>query len=64
MSIVELVMILVLIGIGLYVLNHYAPMDSKIKGILNIVVVVLVILWLLQVFGIWHMGHVPKFGHR
>ena len=30
----------------------YVPMDSKIKSILNAVVVIVVVIWLLQVFGV------------
>lgn len=54
MSILNLVLILVVVGVLLYVVNTYIPMDGKIKQILNIVVVVCVVLWLLNVFGIFH----------
>jgi hypothetical protein len=52
MSLFNLVVILVLIGLGLYGINRFIPMDPKIKNILNIVVVIAVVLWLLSVFGI------------
>jgi len=52
MSIVMLILILVVIGVILWLINAYIPMDEKIKTILNIVVVIVVILWLLSVFGI------------
>ena len=39
-------------GVLLWLVNTYIPMDSKIKSILNAVVVICVILWLLQAFGI------------
>lgn len=44
---------LVVVGILLYLVNTYVPMDGKIKNILNTVVVIVVILWLLQVFGVF-----------
>jgi len=47
-----LVIILVVIGVILYLVNNYIPMDRKIKSILNIVVVIFVIIWLLSVFGV------------
>jgi hypothetical protein len=48
----QLVIVLVAIGILLYVVNNYIPMDGKIKSILNAVVVIGVIIWLLQAFGL------------
>jgi hypothetical protein len=52
MSLISLVGILIVIGVALWLINTYVPMDGKIKSILNAVVVIAVILWLLQVFGI------------
>lgn len=48
---VSLIITLVVVGIILYLINNYLPMDGKIKSILNIVVVIAVILWLLRSFG-------------
>ena len=52
MPLVNLVIILVVVGVILFLINNYIPMDRKIKSILNIVVVIVVILWLLSVFGV------------
>lgn len=52
MSLVSVVIILVVVGVLLWLINTYIPMDGKIKSILNIVVVIAVILWLLQAFGV------------
>lgn len=52
MPLVNLVLILIAVGVLLWLINTYIPMDGKIKNILNIVVVVVVVLWLLQVFGV------------
>ncbi|MCE9648148.1 MAG: hypothetical protein K8R18_00865 [Parvibaculum sp.] len=52
MSLINLIVILVVVGVLLWLVNNYIPMDSKIKQILNVVVVIVVVLWLLQVFGI------------
>lgn len=52
MTIINLVIILAVVGVVLYLINNYLPMDGKIKQILNIVVVIAVIVWLLQTFGI------------
>jgi hypothetical protein len=53
MSLVTIVVTLIVIGVLLWLVNTYIPMDGKIKKILNIVVVVVVVLWLLNVFGVW-----------
>jgi len=52
MGLLQLVVILVLVGVGLWALNRYVPMDATIKKIINIVVIVVVVIWLLSVFGI------------
>lgn len=52
MSLVSLVIVLIVVGVLLWLVNSYIPMDAKIKQILNVVVVIAVVLWLLQVFGV------------
>jgi hypothetical protein len=48
----QIILVLIVVGVLLWLVNNYIPMDGKIKGILNAVVVILVVLWLLQAFGI------------
>lgn len=58
---VHVIIVLVLIGLLLWLVNNYIPMDGKIKQILNVVVVIAVVLWLLEAFGILSgigLGHV------
>jgi len=50
MSIIGLIITLVVIGVILWLINTYIPMDPKIKTILNVVVIILLILWLLSLF--------------
>jgi len=52
MSLITLVVTLVVVGLILWLINRYIPMDGTIKKILNAVVVIVVILWLLSVFGL------------
>jgi len=52
MSLIGLIITLVVVGGLLWLLNSYVPMDSKIKRILNVVVVIVVVIWLLQAFGV------------
>ena len=53
MSLLTVLLVIILVGVILWAVNTYIPMDSKIKDILNIVVVIIVVVWLLKVFGIF-----------
>lgn len=53
MTLFNVLVVLIIAGILLWLVNNYIPMDRKIKQILNIVVVVVIIVWLLRVFGIF-----------
>lgn len=55
MPLISVVITLIVVGMLLWLVNTYIPMDAKIKKILNIVVVIAVVLWLLSVFGV--LGH-------
>ena len=51
MSLITVLVVLIIVGVILWLINSYIPMDAKIKKILNIVVVIFVIIWLLQALG-------------
>jgi len=53
MSIITVIIVLIVVGVVLWLINAYIPMDHKIKTILNIVIVIVVILWLLHAFGVY-----------
>ena len=52
MPLMNVVITLIVVGVLLWLVNSYVPMDAKIKRILNIVVVIAVVLWLLNAFGL------------
>ena len=52
MSLITLALTLVVVGVLLWLVNAYIPMDGKIKKILNVVVVICVVVWLLSAFGV------------
>jgi low temperature requirement protein LtrA len=56
MSLISLVITLIVVGVLLWLVNTYIPMDRKIKQILNVVVVIAVVLWLLSAFGVLNLG--------
>jgi len=59
MPLIDVLIILVVVGVVLWLVNTYIPMDAKIKTILNIVVVIGVVVWLLRAFGI--LGSLSQF---
>lgn len=52
MPLVQVIVLLIIVGVLLFLINQYIPMAASIKSILNAVVVIAVILWLLNVFGL------------
>ncbi len=52
MPLVNIVVVLVVAGLLMWLINTYIPMAAAIKSLLNIVVFVVVLVWLLQVFGV------------
>jgi hypothetical protein len=53
MPLLTILIVLIVAGVLLWLVNNYITMDYKIKNILNAVVVVVVIVWLLKVFGVF-----------
>jgi len=53
MPLLTILLVIIIVGVLLWVVNTYIPMDHKIKNIFNIVVVVVTIIWLLKVFGLF-----------
>ena len=53
MPLVNLVVALIIVGMALWLINRFVPMAGSIKTILNVVVVVSVCVWVLQVTGLW-----------
>jgi hypothetical protein len=53
MPLVNLVIALIVVGMALWLINRFIPMQSGIKTILNVVVVVAVGVWVLQATGLW-----------
>ena len=63
MPLVNVVIALAIVGLLLWLVNRYIPMQSQIKGILNGVVVIAIILWLLKVFGLYDYLSQFRVGH-
>ena len=54
MPLIQIFVVLIMVGVLLWLVNRFLPMAGSIKSILNAVVVILVVLWLLSVFGLFH----------
>jgi hypothetical protein len=52
MPLLQIAMPLIVVGVLLWLVNTYIPMAGSIKSILNAVVVIVVVVWLLNVFGL------------
>ncbi len=52
MDLITVMITLIVVGVLLWGINRYIPMASTIKSILNAVVVIAVVVWLLQGFGV------------
>jgi hypothetical protein len=60
---IPIVITLCVVGLLLWLVNSYIPMQGQIKGILNGVVVIVVVLWLLKVFGLFDSIYKFRVGH-
>jgi hypothetical protein len=54
MPLIEIVIVLIVVGVLLWLINTYIPMAGPIKSLLNAVVVIVLVVWMLKVFGLWH----------
>jgi hypothetical protein len=54
MPLLQIVIVLIVVGVLLWLVDRFIPMQGSIKSILNGVVVIAVVLWLLNIFGLLH----------
>jgi hypothetical protein len=59
MSIIMLILVLAVIGLALYLIETYIPMAPPIKLVIRVIIIIALVLWLLQLFGV--VG--PTVGH-
>jgi len=57
MTLVGIVLVLIIAGLILWLINTYIPMAGAIKSLLNVVVFIVLLIWILQVFGL--IGNIP-----
>jgi hypothetical protein len=54
MPLLQVLLILIAVGVLLWLVNSFVPMAGSIKSLLNAVVVICVVLWLMNIFGLFH----------
>lgn len=59
MPLLQVLLVLVVVGVLLWLVNSFIPMQGTIKSILNAIVVIATVLWLLNIFGVLHsLSHI------
>jgi hypothetical protein len=59
MPLLQILMVLIAVGVLLWLVDRFMPMQGTIKSILNGVVVIATVLWLLNIFGLFHsLSHI------
>jgi hypothetical protein len=57
MTLIDIVLVFVIVGLLMWLINAFIPMAAGIKSLLNVVVFVVVLIWVLRVFGV--VGEIP-----
>lgn len=60
MTIVQLLVVLVVVGLLLWLFNAYAPVAQPFKTIINVVMIVVLCVWLLDAVGLFSGGHLAR----
>jgi hypothetical protein len=60
MSLISVVLVIIVVGVLLWLVERYIPMDATIKHILEAVVVIVLVLWLLSIFGVLNLVNSVK----
>ena len=63
MPLLQVLIVLIVVGFLLWLVNRFIPMQRTMKSMLNVVAVICVALWLLNVFGILHSLSRIRVGH-
>lgn len=54
MPLLQILMTLIVVGVLLWLVNSFVPMAGSIKKLLNWVVIIAVVVWLMNVSGVFH----------
>ncbi len=62
MSILTILIAIIVVGVFLWLVNRYIPMQPTVKSILNAVVIIILVVWLLDIFGLIDVLRQTKVG--
>ena len=62
MPLLTIMLVLIVVGVLLWLVNRFIPMQATIKNILNGAVIVCVVLWLLSLFGLFQTLSTVRIG--
>lgn len=51
-DLLNLIALIIVFGVGLWLINAFIPMPGAIKSLLNVLVLIVLIIYILQFFGI------------
>lgn len=60
MSIIGLIVVLIIVGVIVYVVNNVVPMDARFKMIINAIIIIVVLLWVCDELGLFHLGTIGR----
>jgi hypothetical protein len=63
MPVLTILIVIIVVGVILWLVNSYIPMQSTVKRILNAVVIIILVIWLLKVFGVLDSLQIPLLHH-
>ena len=61
MSLINLILVFVFVGVLMWLINRYIPMAEGVKTTLNIAVIVILALWVIRLLGLWDL-QIPRVG--
>jgi hypothetical protein len=50
MDLLHLILVFVVIGLALYLVNRFIPMDPAVKTVMNVAIIIILVIWLLELF--------------
>lgn len=52
MPLLTIIVVIAVVGVALYAINRWLPMQPTVKSILNVAVIIILVLWPLKALGV------------
>jgi hypothetical protein len=63
MPLINIAVVIIVVGVLMWLVNRFIPMQGTIKGLLNGLVVIALVVWLLKIFGLFNSITQFRVGH-